>query len=74
MSFSTWLVTTHASEQSPLGDFARDVRDDDEWPDDHQFESLREYLEYLDSQDASEDVLDLLEQAWVQYKNPGVQA
>ncbi|MFD4763256.1 YozE family protein [Streptomyces sp. NPDC058439] len=45
MSFRTWLVTTHADEQSPLGDFAREVRDDDEWPNDHKFESLREYLE-----------------------------
>ncbi|MFJ4084912.1 YozE family protein [Streptomyces iakyrus] len=67
MSFRAWLVTNHAGEQSPLGDVARDVRDDDEWPD-IQFESLREYLEYLNSQDASEDVLDLIEEAWGQYK------
>ena len=68
MSFRTWLVANHAAEQTPIGDLAREVRDDDEWPDDHQFESLREYLEYLDSQDASNDALDLLEQAWDQYK------
>jgi uncharacterized protein YozE (UPF0346 family) len=67
VSFRTWLVTNHAGEQSPLGDFAREVRDDDEWPD-LQFESLREYLEYLDSHDASTDALDLLEEAWDQYK------
>ncbi|MGX1268059.1 YozE family protein [Streptomyces phaeoluteigriseus] len=65
--FRTWLVTTYAGEQSPLGDFAREVRDDDEWPD-PQFESLREYLEYLDSLDAGIDTLDLLEEAWDQYK------
>ncbi|MEU2969068.1 YozE family protein [Streptomyces ardesiacus] len=67
MSFRTWLVTTHASEQSPLGDLARDVRDDDEWPD-LQFESLREYLDYLNTQGAGIDALDLLEEAWDQYK------
>ncbi|MBD9733144.1 hypothetical protein IGX29_15290 [Streptomyces sp. H28] len=67
MSFRTWLVTNHAAEQTPIGDFAREVRDDEEWPD-LQFESLREYLDYLDSQDAGLDALDLLEQAWNQYR------
>ncbi|UKY48506.1 YozE family protein [Streptomyces inhibens] len=63
--FRAWLLR-HVDEQSPIGDLARDVRDDDEWPDGEP-KSFELYNEYLDSMSACDGALDALEDAWSRY-------
>ncbi|WP_327415304.1 YozE family protein [Streptomyces sp. NBC_01233] len=63
--FRAWLMH-HVSEQSAIGDLARDARDDDGWPTGEP-ESFELYNEYLDSMNASDGALDALEKAWNHY-------
>ncbi|OKI14178.1 YozE family protein [Streptomyces sp. CB03911] len=63
--FRAWLLR-HVDEQSPIGDLARDVRDDHEWPEGEP-ESFELYNEYLESMNACIDALDVLEDAWSRY-------
>ncbi|AWK09973.1 hypothetical protein DDQ41_14880 [Streptomyces spongiicola] len=64
-NFRAWLMR-HVGEQSAIGDLARDVRDDAEWPEGEP-ESFELYNEYLDSMNACEGALDALEKAWSRY-------
>jgi uncharacterized protein YozE (UPF0346 family) len=64
--FRAWLMR-HVDEHSPIGDLARDVRDDAEWPGGEP-ESFELYNEYLDSMNACEGALDALEEAWSRYE------
>lgn len=65
-NFRTWLMR-HVDDQSPVGDIARDVRADDEWPE-VQYESFQLYYEHLKDMDASHDALEALEDAWDEYR------
>jgi uncharacterized protein YozE (UPF0346 family) len=63
--FRAWLMR-HVDEQSAIGDLARDVRDDAEWPEGAP-ETFELYNEYLDSMNACEEALGALEKAWSRY-------
>lgn len=65
MDFRAWLLR-HVDEQSAIGDLARDVQSDYEWPE-GESESLELYSDHLESMNASVRVLDILEDAWNQY-------
>ncbi|WP_328406465.1 sterile alpha motif-like domain-containing protein (plasmid) [Streptomyces sp. NBC_00390] len=57
-------------DQDPIGDLARDVRDDAEWPEfDEGVESLRLYNEYLEDCGAVDGALEALDDAWHLYQN-----
>lgn len=71
--FRAWLLRL-VDERSAIGDLARDVRDDDEWPDDEP-ESLELYQDYLESRGAIDRALDTLEAAWGHYsREAGIDA
>ncbi|MBZ6205798.1 sterile alpha motif-like domain-containing protein [Streptomyces olivaceus] len=65
-SFYEWLMRC-VDEQSPVGDLARDARDDDTWPDGEESYDL--CVEYLESLNAYDGALDALEEAWRRYDN-----
>ncbi|MFJ6722224.1 hypothetical protein [Streptomyces sp. NPDC091259] len=62
---TSWLLA-HVDEVSPIGDLARDVQVDDEWPEPTARwpESLQLYQEHMEDSDASDDALEVLEDAW----------
>lgn len=74
-SFTEWLMQ-HVDDQHPVGDLARDVRDDDTWPvegiavDDRQPaepNSHQVYLQYLHQVRAGSEALDAFREAWSAY-------
>ncbi|GAA3750540.1 hypothetical protein [Micromonospora maritima] len=74
-SFTAWLEQ-YEDERHPIGDLARDVRDDDTWPvdgvsvDDRwpaEAGSYEVYRNYLLRVGASADALDVLREAWTAY-------
>ncbi|MYV64935.1 hypothetical protein GT043_02975 [Streptomyces sp. SID2131] len=64
-NFRTWLLH-HIDDDTPLGDLARDVRADHQWPQDEP-ESFELYNEHLESVNASTGALVTLEEAWGLY-------
>jgi hypothetical protein len=69
-SFSLWLYRQRG-RQDPVGDLARDVRDDPYWP---KAAMYREYRAYLVHHDASRDCLAALKRArdeWQQAAQTG---
>jgi len=63
-SFSRWLMT-RAGEPGPVGDLARDVRDDYSWPDVDSIDQLRDYLS---AEGAINEAMDTLELAWSEFE------
>ncbi|MEU2757563.1 YozE family protein [Streptomyces albidoflavus] len=63
--FTPWLKT-HAKEQNAIGDLARDVAADPNWPSRRQLEGQREYLEELG---AVPRAIETLERAWKIYRS-----
>ncbi|MGW0032989.1 YozE family protein [Streptomyces sp. NPDC003314] len=61
--FRSWLLA-HVDEVGPIGDLARDVQSDDEWPEPEGEETLQLYVEHLEDCDACDDALEVLEDAW----------
>ncbi|MFG2986218.1 hypothetical protein ACGFYQ_34040 [Streptomyces sp. NPDC048258] len=63
--FTSWLLA-QADEVSPIADLARDVERDDKWPTptDLHPESLELYQEHMEDCGASDDALEVLEDAW----------
>ena len=59
ITFRAWLKT-QSKEQSPVGDFARDVKQDRDFPKEQDHDVIRAYLDSL----ASDLALDAFEQAW----------
>ncbi|MFJ4866567.1 YozE family protein [Streptomyces sp. NPDC088748] len=61
--FRSWLLT-HVNDVGPISDLARDVRDDDEWPEPDGDEFLQLYVEHLEDCGANDDALEVLDYAW----------
>jgi uncharacterized protein YozE (UPF0346 family) len=60
-SFRDWLIR-QAHRDDPVGDIARDMLDDPEWPASDGI--LAEHRDYLTSVNASPVALNALQQAW----------
>ncbi|WP_240450181.1 YozE family protein [Streptomyces sp. S1] len=71
-NFRTWLME-HVGDDTPLGDLARDVRADRQWPQDEP-ESFELYNEHLESMRACSDALVTLKEAWGLYEGIPAQA
>lgn len=67
MNFRTWLITNYVDKDEPIGDLARDVRDDDEWPTEGP-NTLAAYRDHLEAMGAISGALDALEDAWSAYE------
>jgi len=63
-SFTGWLKRQHR-RNDPIGDLARDVLRDPNWP---RGRTLKPFLEYLTRQGASERARAALEKAWREYQ------
>lgn len=64
MTFKKWILQ-YISEDSPIGDFARDNQQDPTFPDS---DSYNELYDYLISQNASYLCLQSFDKAWHLYK------
>ncbi|MFC8295339.1 YozE family protein [Streptomyces sp. NPDC057242] len=71
-NFRAWLME-HAGDDTPLGDLARDVRADRQWPQDEP-ESFELYNAHLESMNAGPGALVTLEEAWGLYDGIRAQA
>ncbi|MBM7054557.1 MULTISPECIES: YozE family protein [Streptomyces] len=63
-SFTAWLKT-HKKDQNAIGDLARDVAADPDWPSRRQLSGQREYLE---ERGAIPAAVATLERAWELYE------
>ncbi len=64
-SFYSWLQQ-FKSDETPLGDFSRDVKADKDFP--HQASSYKHIHDYLESKRACAKVLDIFNEIYAQYK------
>ncbi|RST04603.1 hypothetical protein EF910_16500 [Streptomyces sp. WAC07149] len=62
-SFTTWLKT-HRKDDSAIGDLARDVSADPDWP---SRRGLSGQIAYLEERGAIPAAIDTLERAWEAY-------
>ncbi|MFD3589688.1 YozE family protein [Streptomyces sp. NPDC058683] len=62
-SFTAWLKT-HADQDNPVGDLAREVSRDPDWPSRRGLPGQRTYL---DERGAIPAAMETLERAWTQY-------
>ncbi|MFD9720636.1 YozE family protein [Streptomyces sp. NPDC059076] len=63
-SFTSWLKS-HSKDQNAIGDLARDVAADPDWPSRRQLSGQREYLE---ERGAIPAAVETLERAWELYE------
>ena len=63
-SFTAWLKT-HADQRNAIGDLARDVSADPDWP---SRKGRQEQLDYLEERGAIDAAIETLERAWTQYE------
>ena len=63
MTFKQWVLN-RKGENSPIGDFALDIYYDKEFPDSKNYSKIKTYLE---ESRASDIVLDIFENAWIEY-------
>jgi hypothetical protein len=64
VGFTAWLKM-HAKDESAIGDLARDVAADPDWPSRRQLSGQREYLE---ERGAIPAAVETLERAWGLYE------
>ncbi|GGW58274.1 hypothetical protein GCM10010503_39140 [Streptomyces lucensis JCM 4490] len=64
-SFTAWLKT-HADQHNAIGDLARDVSADPNWPSRRGRQGQRDYLEECG---AVTGAIETLERAWTQYES-----
>lgn len=64
-SFTAWLKT-HVKADTAVGDLARDVSSDPDWPSGKQLKGQREYLE---ARGALPAAVTTLERAWALYRD-----
>ncbi|MET7691008.1 YozE family protein [Streptomyces sp. NPDC005483] len=63
-SFTAWLQT-HADQRNAIGDLARDVSTDPDWP---SHKGRQGQLDYLEECGAIDAAIETLERAWAQYE------
>lgn len=81
-SFYDWIVNIYADEDSPVGDLARDIKEESEWPnpnnDRPKFwkekfpcnkQSYNKIRSHLFAYGACRDAMDAFEEAWKMYKS-----
>jgi len=68
MTFTEWLLN-HKGDDGSIGDLARDVANDTEWP--SSAITLAEYESHLISLGASENALAALRSAWSRFEERG---
>lgn len=67
MTFSTWLRKQHKRNDA-VGDLARDVRQDTNWPKKGSINAKREYLYDAHGLDEFDPAVSTLNRAWKEYK------
>lgn len=65
MNFYRWIMKKHIKTKAPVGDLARDMQGDKEFPRDG---NIDEILEYLESKGACFGCLDACMEAWKEYE------
>ncbi|MFF9865413.1 YozE family protein [Streptomyces sp. NPDC013953] len=63
-NFTTWLKT-HVDHRTAIGDLARDVSGDPDWP---SHKGRQGQLDYLEERGAIDAAIETLESAWSQYE------
>ena len=64
MSFYRWILKKHINTMAPVGDLARDMKEDSEFPRDGGKKKIRQYLE---SCHACSGCMDAFDEAWAEY-------
>lgn len=65
MTFYGWIIKNHIRDHSPVGDLARDMRDDREFPHRADKQKILDYLEYCG---ACDGCMDAFGKAWAEYE------
>lgn len=65
MNFYTWMMKKHINTKAPVGDLARDMKGDREFPRDGDKAVIRDYLEGCG---ACSGCMDAFERAWRKYE------
>lgn len=68
MDFTRWLAG-HADDESAIGDLARDVARDSEWPADADLDAYREHLQSAAGLYEGSPAMVTLAEAWEAYTN-----
>ncbi|GAA1539185.1 hypothetical protein GCM10009730_55450 [Streptomyces albidochromogenes] len=63
-TFTSWLKT-QSKDRTAIGDLARDVSADPDWP---SGKALKDQRDYLESRGAIPAAVETLERAWEQYR------
>ena len=71
MNFYTWMMKKHLRTKDPVGDLARDMQHDKEFPHDGDHDEIRFYLEWCS---ACTGCLDAFERAWKKYEREASRA
>lgn len=65
MNFYRWMMKKHLKTKAPMGDLARDMKGDKEFP---RNGNQEEILEYLESQNACLGCMTACREAWAEYE------
>lgn len=63
MTFAEWVIAKYIDEDSPRGDFARDVRDDHDRPKENTKQAWKDRLYY-----ACHEAREVFEKLWKHYE------
>ena len=68
LSFRDYMVANHIDRDDPIGDLARDISEDDVFPDEVNIpkETIEEYLEFRS--DGWDAVMDAFHRSWQEYE------
>ena len=66
-SFRRWLLEKYLKDNSPYGDFARDVKIDDDFP--RKARDGYEIKWYLENKNCCAECLETFEDLWKEYKD-----
>lgn len=64
MNFKTWIIKRHIDDDSPIGDLARDIKDDGTFKEKN---SLSGIDNYLDMNNACDRCIEAFKKAWDEY-------
>jgi uncharacterized protein YozE (UPF0346 family) len=64
MSFYRWILKKHINTMAPVGDLARDMKEDSEFPREGGKKIIRQYLEACH---ACSGCMDAFDEAWAEY-------
>ena len=64
MNFKTWIIRRHIDDDSPIGDLARDIKDDETFTEKNSFSGIDNYL---DMNNACDRCIEAFKKAWDEY-------